>query len=73
VVDAEDVDLVDALEAPSGGRLVAPRSEVGGRAVEAPDDLLAFGDEVNDLHLDVREALAKRGDPRRAAGAICGV
>jgi hypothetical protein len=33
VVDAEDVDLVDALEAPAGRWLAAPWSEVGGRAV----------------------------------------
>jgi hypothetical protein len=68
VVDAEDVDLVDALEAPAGRWLAAPWSEVGGRAVEASDDLLAFGDEVDDLHADVGEAVAKRGDPPPRCG-----
>jgi hypothetical protein len=39
-----------------------------GRAAEASDHLLAFGDEVDDFHMDVGEALAKRGDPTPCCG-----
>src|SRR4051812_38071905 len=49
------------------------RPEVGRRAAEASDDLLALGDQLDDLHLHVREALEKRRDPSARAGGHLGV
>ena len=48
---------------PAGRRVPAPGTQVRTRAAEATDDRLALGDQFDDLHLDVREALAKRRDP----------
>src|SRR5687767_3724612 len=63
VAKAEDGDLVDVLEAASGGRATEPFAEVGGGAGEAPDDLVALRDELDDLHVDIRERRAERCDP----------
>jgi hypothetical protein len=63
VAHAVDVDLVDALEASSGGRVASPGTEFGGRAAEASGDLLALGDQLDDLHADVGEAFEERRDP----------
>jgi hypothetical protein len=50
----------------------APFATVRGGAGEPPDDRLAFADQLDLLHLDIREGLAKRRDPgpRATRGAF---
>ena len=69
VSDGEDVHLGDVVEAAAGGRMAAPVAAVGAGAGEPADDLVGFGDELDDRHLEVRKGLAERGDP--AAGVGC--
>jgi len=50
LLGAEDVDLVDAVEAASGGWMAEPRSLVSAGAAEAADDGATFGDEFHNVH-----------------------
>jgi hypothetical protein len=45
------------------GELSHPRPEVGARAAEVSGDLIAFGDELDDLHREVGEGLSEWPDP----------
>jgi len=55
VLDAQDVDLVDVLEAPAGGRAAEPFALVSAGAFEVADDFLGLGDDVEDVHAEVWE------------------
>jgi len=61
--DFEDVDLVDLLEAASGGGDAEPLAPMRARTSEVRDHLVAFCDQIGDLHLEVRERALKRLDP----------
>jgi hypothetical protein len=63
VAEPEDPDLIDPLEATPGGGLAEPCSQVGGRAGEPGDHLVAFGDQLHDLDVDVGEAGLEGRDP----------
>jgi hypothetical protein len=56
---SEDGNLIDALEATPGRGMPKPLPQVAGRAGEPADDLVAFGDQLDDLHVDV--VLARAG------------
>src|SRR5215207_54707 len=63
VAEPEDGDLIDPLEAAPSRSLAEPFPQVGGRTGEAADDLVAFGDQLHDLHVHVGEAGSERPDP----------
>src|SRR5215213_11562454 len=63
VAEPEDGDLSDSLEAAPSRRLSEPFPQLGGRTGEAADDLVAFSDQLHDLHVDVGEAGPERRDP----------
>ena len=60
---AEDVDLVDVLEPPSGRGHVEPDAKVRPGALEPGYHLLAFGDQIDDFHREVRKRALERADP----------
>jgi hypothetical protein len=63
VMDTEDVDLVNVLEAPSGRGHTEPFAEMRPGALEPGYHLLALGDQIDDLHLKVRKRALKRTNP----------
>jgi hypothetical protein len=68
VVDVEDGHLGDVGEPASSWWVAAPGALVGGRAGEPADDLVRFGDEVDDRHVRVGERGPERGNPPAGAG-----
>jgi hypothetical protein len=59
----EDVDLIDIGEVPSGRRMTQPFAQVGAGASEMRGHLVTFGNEVDDLHPEVRERFPEWPDP----------
>ena len=72
VAEPEDGHLIDPLEATPGRRVAEPLSQVGGRAGEPADDLVALADQLDDLHVDVGEADPERDDPAPGRQASSG-
>ena len=60
---AEDVDLIDILEAPAGRRMTHPFPQVGPGAAEMRGHFVVVGDQADDLHLEVGEGVAEGRDP----------
>jgi hypothetical protein len=63
VSQAEEVDLVDLLEASPRRSVAAPFALMRSRAGKAARHLVAFGDQVDDLHVNVGEGGVKGADP----------
>src|SRR5215212_4509532 len=62
-LEREEVDLVHALEAAARGRMAAPFSEVGRRAGEPRHHGVPLRDQVEQLHVHVREGAAEGSEP----------
>src|SRR5919202_585134 len=82
VAEAEDPDLIDALEAAPSRSLAKPCSQVGGRAGEPPDDLVALSDQlqvaavedlVDEPAHDCFVGLGHRGPPDLAPSDFAGI
>jgi hypothetical protein len=63
VAEPKDPDLINPLEAATGRGLTESFPEVGGRAGEPAHDLVALGDQLHELHVDIGEVGPERGDP----------
>jgi uncharacterized membrane protein len=63
VADPQDPDLINPLEAATGRGLTESFPQMGGRAGEPAHDLVALGDQLHELHVDIGEAGPKGCDP----------
>ena len=72
VAEPNDPDLINPLEAATGRGLTESFPEVGGRAGEPAHDLVALGDQLHELHVDIGEVGPERVIHRLVAGASAG-
>jgi hypothetical protein len=63
VLNLEYVDLIDAFEPAAGARHAEPFRPVSACAPEVRDHLVAFGDQLHDFHLEMREGGLKWTNP----------
>ena len=66
--EREEVDLVDRFEAPARRGVAAPLAERGRRTLKAPDDRVALGDELHQLHMQIRKRAAEAAKPVAGKG-----